>query len=224
MAARYFHQKPTPAKPWYRRGNGARIAADTTLVAEHFPTLGFRIDEKERKASLEGPLVFLSECGISTAIETRLLFPLSYPELEPVAFDSAQRFKPFPGKKIVDRHIYPDGQCCLWLPPRSPWKSSDPAALRDFLEQLVVFFDRQLIYDDSGVWPGPAYDHGDAGYKQFIQEELHDDRVLSDALSPVILGSVAAGRNQSCPCGSGRKFKKCHLRVVEEIRWRIRRG
>ena len=26
----------------------------------------------------------------------------------------------------------------------------------------------------------------------------------------------AAGRNDSCPCGSGKKYKKCHLREDEE--------
>ena len=25
------------------------------------------------------------------------------------------------------------------------------------------------------------------------------------------------GRNESCPCGSGRKHKHCHLRILQEI-------
>jgi uncharacterized protein YecA (UPF0149 family) len=27
---------------------------------------------------------------------------------------------------------------------------------------------------------------------------------------PVSAGSAKVGRNQLCPCGSGRKYKKCH--------------
>ena len=25
------------------------------------------------------------------------------------------------------------------------------------------------------------------------------------------------GRNESCPCGSGRKHKHCHLRILQEM-------
>jgi hypothetical protein len=219
--ARYFHRKPTPARPWYRRDNGARLAADTALVAENFPTLAFRIDEEAQLVLLEGPIVIDSACGIGTSIETKLIFPRSYPDVEPFAYDATQRFKPYAGKSIEDRHLYATGQCCLWLPPLSLWSPSNPNALRDFLDQLVVFFDRQLIYDDSGVWPGPAYEHGEQGYRQFIKEELQNDAALADALSPAILRRVSIGRNECCPCGSELKFKKCHLRIVEAIRCRI---
>jgi hypothetical protein len=195
--------------------------ADTALVAENFPTLAFRIDEEAHLVFLEGPLVIGSTCGISTSIETKLVFPRSYPGAEPFAYDATQRFKPYPGKNIEDRHLYATGQCCLWLPPLSSWSSSNPTALRDFLDQLVVFFDRQLIYDDCGVWPGPAYEHGERGYRQFIQEELQNEAALADVLIPIILRQVSIGRNEGCPCGSELKFKKCHLRIVETIQSRI---
>jgi hypothetical protein len=222
VAARYFHRKPTPARPWYRRDNGARFKADTALIAENFPTLVFRIDEETQLVFLEGPIAIRSDCGITTSIETRLIFPRNYPEVEPLAFDATGRFKPCPGKTIEDRHIYSTGQCCLWLPPRTPWRSSNPYALRDFLDQLVVFFDRQLIYDDADVWPGPAYGHREEGYRQFIQEELQNDPDLAHALTPLIMRKIFVGRNEDCPCGSKRKFKKCHLRIVDEIQLRIR--
>ncbi|MGA9142171.1 MAG: SEC-C domain-containing protein [Candidatus Acidiferrales bacterium] len=183
--------------------------------------LAFRIDGETQLVLLEGSLAIRSDCGISTSIETKLIFPRNYPEVEPRVFDATQRFKPYPGKTIEDRHLYSTGQCCLWLPPQTPWRSSNPYALRDLLDQVVVFFDRQLIYDDTGVWPGPAYAHGEQGYRQFIQEELQNDPDLTDALTPVILRKVLVGRNESCPCGGILKFKKCHLRIVEEIQLRI---
>jgi SEC-C motif-containing protein len=221
VAARWFHQKTGPIKPWYERDSGVRLAADRALVAGNFPTLAFRIDDKAQMVYLEGPLSIHSDCGIDTSIETRLVFPRTYPDTEPKAFDSAGRFKPHPGKDIKDRHLSSIGQCCLWLPPRSPWSPSDPNALRSFLDQLIVFWDRQLIYDDNGKWPGPAYDHDEQGYRQFVQEELNDDAGLADALAPLVLGRLFVGRNQACPCGSFRKFKKCHLWRVEEIRRRV---
>lgn len=224
MAARYFRRKPTRARPWYQRDKGARLAADTKLVAENFPTLAFRIEEQTQLVFLEGPLTIGSKCGITTTIETRLVFPSSYPNAEPVAFDATRRFKPYPGKTIEDRHLSGKGQCCLWLPPRSAWSSANPNALRDFLDQLVIFFDRQLIYDATGEWPGPAYDHGRNGYRQFIEEELQNNAALANSLSPIILRQVSIGRNDGCPCGSERKFKKCHLHIVEQIQLRIASG
>jgi preprotein translocase subunit SecA len=32
--------------------------------------------------------------------------------------------------------------------------------------------------------------------------------------APVTRGSPKVGRNDPCPCGSGRKFKECHGRLV----------
>ena len=223
MVARYFHQKAGLIKPWYRRDNGVRLAADTALVAENFPPLAFRVDDRRQIVYLEGPLAIHLECGIDTSIENRLVFPWTYPQSEPVAYDAARRFKPYSGKDIRDRHLCNDGQCCLWLPPLSPWSPSDPNALRDFIDQLIVFWDRQLIYDDNGRWPGPAYDHDVRGYLQFIHGELKDDARLTEALAPLVLGRLSVGRNENCPCGSKRKFKRCHLPSVENLRSRIRR-
>jgi hypothetical protein len=223
VAAKWFHQKAGLVRPWYERDNGVRLGADKALVAESFPTLKFRVDEDSQLVHFEGPLAIDSGCGIATPIETKLVFPRDYPQSEPVAYDAAQRFRAHPEKDIKDRHLSTDGKCCLWLPPLSPWSATDPNALRGFLDQLVVFWDRQLIYDDSGKWPGPAYEHDHKGYLQFVEEQLGGDSKLSRVLAPVVLCGIPIGRNQHCPCGSHRKFKRCHLRTVEEIRRRVAR-
>ena len=110
VAARYFHQKPTPAKSWYRRDGGARLEAHTTWSLKHFPTLNFRVDGGSRLVFLEGPLAVGSDCGIITSIETRLVFSRNYPELEPVGFGAGGCFKVYPGKTIEDRYLYRTGQ------------------------------------------------------------------------------------------------------------------
>src|SRR5262249_32002220 len=94
-------------------------------------------------------------------------------------------------------------------------------ALRCFLDQLVVFWERQLIYDDCGKWPGSAYGHDQEGYLQFVEEQLGGDAKLAGALAPLVLGGFSVGRNEHCPCGSRRKFKRCHLWTVEEIRRQV---
>lgn len=105
--------------------------------------------------------------------------------------------------------------------PESRWDSRDPSALRLFLDELAVFFDRQLIYDLTSEWPGPSYSHGRDGYLEFIQEQLGSDADLMEALLSVITMEIRIGPNDICTCGSGKKFKKCHLEVVERIQGKI---
>jgi hypothetical protein len=166
-------------------------------------------------------MIMRAECGIPTEIFTVVRFPWDYPGHEPVAYDAAKRFLAKAGSDLVDRHLGSNGQCCLWLDPRSLWDSRDPLALRLFLDELAVFFDRQLIYDLTGEWPGSSYSHGRDGYLEFIREELGGDAALTEALIAVITMESRIGPNDLCSCGSGKKFKRCHRNVVEKIQGKI---
>lgn len=220
MRGRFFRPGPTVVRPWYER-NRVRFSADQALVAEYYPSLQFRIDREKESASLEGNMILRAECGIPAEITTVVRFPWDYPGREPVAYDAARRFLPKSGGKLVDRHLGSDGQCCLWLNPESPWDSRDPSALRLFLDELAIFFDRQLIYDLTDEWPGPSYSHGRDGYLEFIREQLGSDAALTEALIAVITMETRIGPNNMCTCGSGKKFKKCHREVVEKIQGKI---
>ncbi len=221
MATRFFQRNRTQSKPWYLQHGGTRFEADSALVAENFPTLRFRVDESRELAFLEGDLEFQTRCGIGTSVPVRIEFPRDYPENEPFVFDAAQRFKAPPHKDLKERHILNNGLCCLWLRPKSPWDATDPNALRDFLLQVIVFFDRQLIYDITEEWPGPAYGHGRDGYLEFIQEELGAEAYLFPSLLSVITKPGSVDRNAPCPCGSQKKYKYCHMNLVEKIQRRI---
>lgn len=209
-------QQKTRAKAWYERGEGvARLAHDRALVEREYPTLEYRMDDETGSAHLEGTLVYLAACGIPTEVPIRIDFPFDYPRREPRAFDVARRFE-----HGLDRHLSTDeGACCLWLPPQSRWDASDPDTLLTFLDEVVVFFDRQLVYDASGQveWPGPEYGHRVDGYEQWIAEEFGDEEALR-AFIPILNAHVKVGRNEKCPCSSGRKFKKCHNEKIEQIR------
>ncbi len=223
MRDRFFRQNPGPSKPWYERDGGARLTSDRRLVAESYPKLTFVVNEAEERVSLEGEILLVSECGVRHEISTRVTFPRLYPLYEPTAYDAGDRFLALDRKPRMDRHILdnPNGQCCLWLPPRSPWNPRDPNALRHFLDELAVFFDRQLIYDVTGEWPGPQYGHGRKGYIEFIGEELGEARDVVERILPLVTMEVDFGRNDQCPCGSGKKFKRCHLDAIERVKARI---
>ncbi len=222
MRGRFFRPSRTQIKPWYERNSG-RLSSDRAIVAELYPSLQFCLNEESASASLEGSVVIRdAECGIPTDISTLVKFPRDYPANEPAAYDAQRRFKPWPYRDLKERHIAADtGKCCLWLHPRSEWVPADPRGLGHFLDQLIVFFERQLIYDETGKWPGPAYGHEREGYIEFIREQLGDQIAHLDKLLPLITLCSRVGPNDTCPCGSGIKFKKCHLRLIEKIQAQI---
>jgi hypothetical protein len=206
-------------KAWHERGEGiVRLAHDRTLVAREYPTLNYQFDDDSGMVTLEGKLVYRAACGIPTEVPVRIEFPFDYPYGEPLAFDAAGLFE-----HTFDRHFSTDnGRCCLWLPPKSRWNPYDPDALLTFLDEVVVFFDRQLVYDATGrtAWPGGEYGHRIDGWEEWIAEEIGDNQVLQ-AFIPILKSDEKLGRNEKCRCGSGIKFKRCHLDVIENIRRQV---
>jgi SEC-C motif len=212
-----MHQRNSP---WYQRGGGSRLAQDQASIAEMFPGLSYRVDETAGRVFLEGTITLVAECGVPTPIVVRVEFPSDYPQGEPHIFEIAGRFPHVP-----DRHFFADGQCCLWLPPESRWKPDDPEGLCRFLEEAAVFFDQQLVYEaeGKGIWPSEQRSHGDEGYLEFVQEVLGGGQQLLAVFAPILLG-LRTGHIQSndqCPCGSRRKYKRCHKQHVEEVRRRM---
>jgi hypothetical protein len=207
----------TKAKPWYEKGDGpARFAREKILLAA-YPTLEYVAEEETGTLRLEGSFAYDSQSGIRDEIKVLVVFPLDYPNHEPRAYDSDNHFP-----HTLERHFYDDGyangRCCLWLPPKSKWNASNPESIRVFLDEVAIFFERQLIFDATGTWPGAEYDHGSNGYLEWMKEVLANNERLVEIFSSVLGGSVKVGRNEICPCGSGRKYKRCHLPKIEEIR------
>jgi SEC-C motif len=99
----------------------------------------------------------------------------------------------------------------------------DTDGIRHFLEGVAVFLDQQLTYEavGKGQWPGRQRSHGDAGYVEFVLELLGGDQRLLAALAATLANRSGVQRNSPCPCGSGIKYKRCHLRAVEEISRRV---
>lgn len=207
-------------KAWYERSEGvARLVHDRALIAEAYSTLSHRIDDEAERVHLDGVLVYRAACGIPTEIDVRVDFPFDYPRSEPQAYDAARRFP-----HSMNRHFSTeDGCCCLWIPPKSRWNPQDRNTLIPFLDEVAVFFDRQLVYDASGqvAWPGGQYGHGAAGYKEWIVEEFGGSAETVAAFLPMMEGAMEVGRNDRCPCGSGLKFKRCHGPTLDRVRRQI---
>jgi len=51
------------------------------------------------------------------------------------------------------------------------------------------------------------YQHADASTSSL---EAEDGEVSEQKLKPIVNTIPKVGRNEPCPCGSGKKFKQCH--------------
>lgn len=111
--------------------------------------------------------------------------------------------------KIIDLHINPaDNTCCLGI------KSPDNRTFRieSFIYERVIPFLYRLSYVEkfgTGVsnddrWE--EYSHGDEGIKEYLTEMIN-------------YAKYSPGRNDLCPCDSGKKYKRCHFNDVEPIKF-----
>lgn len=207
---------PRP-KRWYEGEGYNRLIHDRQLLAANYPTLSQHIDNVRGQVHVEGIIRLIAECGVPTDIAVRLEFPWSYPEHEPLAYDLDNRFP-----RGADGHLTTDGRYCLWLPPKSRWDPTDPDALVHFLNELALFLDQRLTYEAEGKdWPGEEWGHNAAGYIEFVLEKFDGNQKLLDSLAPVFAGRYRLPGKHKCLCGSGLKYKKCHLGLVQEIKQEV---
>ncbi len=112
---------------------------------------------------------------------------------------------------IIDLHINSvDNTCCLGI------KCPDNRVFRikPFINEFVIPFFYRLSYVEkfgieasrNNLWE--EYSHGAEGIKEYRAEIVN---FVED--NP--------GRNDLCPCGSGKKYKKCHLDQVESAKRRF---
>ena len=108
--------------------------------------------------------------------------------------------------ETIDLHFFPDGACCLGLQLLADRRTT----LKEFMDELVVPFFYRLSYTDV---------HGLAGAREYLWAEYsHGDRGVREYLSDVAdIARHGLGRNDPCACGSGRKYKRCHLGEVDRF-------
>lgn len=154
--------------------------------------------------------------GVPSDVRVRIELPANYPAGTPIAYDAGRRCV----WGDLDGHVLSNGKLCLWLPPRALWDEAEPTALLQFVDQVIVFYDRYFTYEAGGKkrWPGPASKHGLDGYVEYVAEELGTSADALVAFAAVLRGGDPWEGYRSCPCASGRDFRSCHEASVRQLR------
>jgi hypothetical protein len=197
---------------WFEGAGRARLEHDKAIVAEDQPNLAY-VAQRDGSLALVGDFTFKLPSGSPQRIATRIEFPVGYPNHEPLAFETDRRFR-----HDADHHFYGNDRCCLWLDVETRWRSSDPGALRRFLDELKVFYYRQLMMEANPnlPYPGPSRGHGTLGYLEHLEERLRLRTVDLPRLIRALDGGVY--RNAPCPCGRRIRYRKCHRRAIVRYR------
>lgn len=132
----------------------------------------------------------------------------------PIVYEVGGRLRSIAEKRAIeprDLHLYEDGACCLGIRD-SRERNLTP---HRFLQDLVIPFFYRLSYVDRfgleaarrDLWG--EYSHGEDGIREHEQEMVD-------------IARRNTGRNASCPCGSGMKYKRCCLDEVRAVQVGIR--
>jgi hypothetical protein len=218
MPGPWFRRSRTRNSVWLAERRRHRLAADDVLVRSRYPELS--LVRNNGTAEFAGTITIGSASGVKTQIQTRIVAADGYPDDEPIAFDAAARFPRDP-----DAHMNPDGSCCLWLGWDSGWEGRPSDAILKFIDQLVIFFHKQLLYEATGRkrWPGAARGHAQDGYREYLAEALNITPTLLPDLLPLLAAWPNTDKYLPCPCGSGRKLRWCHTEAVEGLFRRVGR-
>ena len=106
---------------------------------------------------------------------------------------------------IADMHCYPglsENRCCLGIQAATGSKIE----IVKFIRELVVPFFYRVAYVDRFGLPAAKDDL----WKEYPHSPIEAYRQYLAELQSM----RKTGRNQPCPCGSGAKYKRCHLAEV----------
>jgi len=186
----------------WQEANPTRWQQEIRLAQQLMTDFDAKIDSAGI-ASICGVFSVYSEHGhLYESVRLRIVYPASFPALNqpPSVYLESHRDC---WKNGNYSHIEYDWKLCLFVPGESGINFSREDSLNQLFGIIHTFLFKERIYQQRlaraqlggrpAEWPGEDRSHGDAGVKEAIRD----------------MGGV--GRNDPCPCGSGLKFKKCHL-------------
>lgn len=183
-------------------------------INEHFTELSYNEDEKGL-CEIIGSLGLKDDTGVLIDSYSIKIVPREkYPYRFPLVFETGGRLP-----INIDWHIFPDGHCCIKTVPEEIMLCKKGITLQGFIkEQVLPYFFNQKHRELHGYFMQER-SHGMRGNLEFFKEHFNtqdENLVLKLLLEIQKVGEQKS--NSKCLCGSGRKFKKCHRRIIRSTR------
>jgi len=185
-------------------------------VEYRFPKLTYSWSSKYKTWVIAGELDICDTKGIYwNTFDIGIVVPQSYPHCVPILIEKSKLIP-----RDIDWHISSEGICCLDIPHNLIVMSKMGINICSFIaDKIYTYFANQLYKLTEKKYAGKEYEHHFDGVIQYYIEEhnLLDKNAVVSLLQRLAAKS-SIGRNDSCPCGSGKKIKHCHLNSIEKIK------
>lgn len=195
--------------PWFS-SDPDRLAREAADVQSRFP--GWRTWIEGDQAIFEGQYPIQHDGNTIEQYRIRVVVPPDYPVGMPTAFEMDGVLPRDP-----NRHVGNDGSLCLFI-PEERWKYFPVESCSVFgLVQgpIYSFLLNQAYYERTGEWLWAGRGHFVAGRLEYYFEEFEtrDPDLVCDILK--MMAESAISRQWLCPCGSKKKIRRCHKRILE---------
>jgi hypothetical protein len=185
--------------------NLSRWQREKAIASKLLNTFESGIDE-EGRAFFTGVFHIYSQHGhLYESVKLRFVYPPTFPKRgqPPEVYLESHQGR---WEKSSNSHIESDWRLCLFVPGESGIDFTNPDSLNDLFAVLHTYLVKQRIFQrrlvrqrltgEPAYWPGEERSHGIDGIREAIGA----------------MGKI--GRNAPCPCGSGKKYKRCHLDTI----------
>ncbi len=156
---------------------------------------------------LEGAAQALQLISVATAFVDE--------ECDPEDLETIDEMVSF-GEALIDAASGPAQAGPAWLVAQASGVAGRTASFEDWIDTALLFDDDHALSLYDKAWF--EFDRGEARKAKALLTRIgagafaHDQAILDAVLAP---GRPVARRNDPCPCGSGRKYKHCHLGIDE---------
>lgn len=187
-------------------------------VAARYPTLHVLV--LDGRVHIKGTLPITNGTAEFDRFALDIVLSPDHPRALPQVFETGGRIP-----RTLDRHISADGSACIVLP--DAFWLEHPTGDLDVVEYLAgpvhSYFLGQAAVERGEPWPFGEWAHGGDGIVELygLLIGTSDASRVRDLLRAVLRPSVKALR---CPCGSGRRLRKCHGELVRSLKKRIPRS
>lgn len=191
----------------------SKVIKDIDNALVDYPTLSRVVEDGFVRVKGSIPLIHPKK-GEIDRYDVLIKFPNEYPKSFPKVIETSNKIP-----RIPDRHVNPDNTLCLAVEPEEKVLTKNGISFKYFLDRVLVpHLARETYRDSKGVYPDGEFAHGYDGiweYYELILNEKNKFAIIKEL--ELIVNSKWPDRNQKCFCGSGKKFKKCHLNSWTEI-------
>lgn len=122
----------------------------------------------------------------------------------------------------MEFHVQSNGQACVLLPDERFRVFPEGTPFLEFLNRPVLsFFLGQSLRSLGEDWPFGEWGHGVEGIWELYRGLFGTDERKTIAAYLKILSKQSLKEHWDCPCGSGKRLRKCHRVDIMNLRQKI---